>query len=806
VPAGTYDVTLKFAEIFFTQPGQRVFDIVINGTVVQPAFDIVAQAGGGAIALDKTYTVGPTSQITISFNTITNFPAVNAIAIAPTSGLGVGINPSTVTLTASQAQQFTATVTGTSNTAVNWTVTPSGLGTFSTNGNTATYTAPPSITTAQQVTVKATSVADNTKSAQAVITLSPTGAFSPIRVHAGGSAFTDPATGNIWSADTGFSGGTPFGSGGAVTDTANPSQAPLYQSERYGDFQYQFNVPSGTYTVNLKFAEIYWTQPGQRIFNVTINGQTVLNGFDIVAAAGGGFIAVDKPFTVGPTTQITIGFTSTVDNAEINAIEILSGTAPVGISMNPVSAALTASQTQDFTATVTGTTNTGVTWVLSPSNVGSITTAGNTATYKAPATITTSQQVTLTATSVADNTKSAGASINLTPAGTFSPIRVHAGGAAFTDSATGNVWSADTGFTGGSAFATGSTVTDTANPSQAPLYQSQRYGNFQYQFNVPSGTYTVNLKFAEIWWTQTGQRVFNVTINGQTVLSGFDIVAAAGGAFQAVDRAFTVGPTTQITIGFTSTVDNAEINAIEILSGSTAVGVSVSPPTAALTASQSQMFTATVTGTTNTVANWTIAPSGVGTFSTSGNTATYTAPATITTMQTVTITATSAADTTKSASATVTLSPPSATPIRVNAGGSAFTDSATGNVWSTDTGFSGGATFSTTTAVTNTANPTQAPLYQSERYGNFQYQFNVPNATHTVTLKFAELFWTAVGQRVFNVVINGQTVLTNFDIFSAAGGQFKAIDKTFTIPAASQITIQFVTVTDNAKVDAIQIQ
>jgi len=53
-----------------------------------------------------------------------------------------------------------------------------------------------------------------------------------------------------------------------------------------------------------------------------INGATVLTSFDIVAAAGGPLIAIDKSFTVGPTSTITIQFTSVVDNALVNAIQI----------------------------------------------------------------------------------------------------------------------------------------------------------------------------------------------------------------------------------------------------------------------------------------------------------------------------------------------------------------------------------------------------------------------------------------------------------------------------------------------------
>ena len=629
------------------------------------------------------------------------------------------------------------------------------------------------------------------------------GVFSPIRVEAGGGPFTDPATGNVWSADTGFTGGATYATGATITNTANPSQAPLYQTVRYGNFTYQFSVPSGTYTVKLKFAEVVWTGVGQRVFNVLINGQTVLSNFDIVAAAGAGFTAIDKSFTVGPVTQITIQFVTSVDNAMVNAIEILSGSGPVGVSVAPSTVTLTASQTQAFTATVTNTTNTAVTWQLSPpSGAGTLSISGNTATYTAPSSITT-QTATVTATSVADTTKSASATITLSSTG-FSPIRVNSGGGAFTDPATSNVWNADTGFTGGATYATGATITNTANPSQAPLYQAVRYGNFSYQFSVPSGTYTVNLKFAEVVWTAAGQRVFNVLINGQTVLSNFDIVAAAGAGFRAIDKSFTVGPVTQITIQFVTTVDNAMVNAIEILSGSGPVGVSVAPTAVTLTASQTQAFIATVTNTTNTAVTWTLSPAtGAGTLSISGNTATYTAPSSITT-QTATVTATSVADTTKSASGTITLSP--TTTIRVNAGGGAFTDPATGNVWSADTGFTGGATYATGATITNTANPSQAPLYQTLRYGNFTYQFTVPNGTHTVVLKFAETYWTSAGQRVFSVAINGTNVLSSFDIVAAAGGTGIAIDKTFTVGQTSTITIQFTTVVDNAQVNAIQIQ
>ena len=111
-----------------------------------------------------------------------------------------------------------------------------------------------------------------------------------------------------------------------------------------------------------------------------------------------------------------------------------------------------------------------------------------------------------------------------------------------------------------------------------------------------------------------------------------------------------------------------------------------------------------------------------------------------------------------------------------------------------------------TSGVTNAA---PAAVYQSERFGNLTYTF--PNLTassqYTVRLHFAELYQTAVGKRVFNVNINGTTVLSNFDIFAAATASYKAVVREFTTSAnaSGQLIIQSVTVTDNATIEGIEI-
>ena len=128
-----------------------------------------------------------------------------------------------------------------------------------------------------------------------------------------------------------------------------------------------------------------------------------------------------------------------------------------------------------------------------------------------------------------------------------------------------------------------------------------------------------------------------------------------------------------------------------------------------------------------------------------------------------------------------------------------------------DEDFTGGATSATTHAITTTGvtNPAPQSVYQHNRYGNFTYTIPglTAGASYTVRLHFAEEYWTTAGSRIFNVLINGTQVLTNFDIFATAGGEYIAVIEQFTATASSTgtITIQFVTVKDNAQVNGIEI-
>jgi beta-glucanase (GH16 family) len=145
----------------------------------------------------------------------------------------------------------------------------------------------------------------------------------------------------------------------------------------------------------------------------------------------------------------------------------------------------------------------------------------------------------------------------------------------------------------------------------------------------------------------------------------------------------------------------------------------------------------------------------------------------------------------------------------VNSGGSPSAQfSADTNFAGTMSGGTQAAPVTTTIDTSSVSSPAPQDVYQTERYGNFTYTFTnlTPGLTYKLRLHFAETYWTGVGQRRFNVMINGTQMLTNFDIIAAAGAANKANIQEFNVtPNTTQITIQYVTVTDNAKSSGIEL-
>jgi len=69
-------------------------------------------------------------------------------------------------------------------------------------------------------------------------------------------------------------------------------------------------------------------------------------------------------------------------------------------------------------------------------------------------------------------------------------------------------------------------------------------------------------------------------------------------------------------------------------------------------------------------------------------------------------------------------------------------------------------------------------LYQTCRYNVEGYRLAVPNGIYRVTLKFCEPHFNSRAKRVFDVKLQGKTVLSEFDIFAKVG-KFAAHDESF---------------------------
>ena len=336
-------------------------------------------------------------------------------------------------------------------------------------------------------------------------------------------------------------------------------------------------VDNGSYTVNLKFAELYFTSAGQRVFDIVINGQTVQSNFDIVARAGGANRAVESLHTwVINDGVIDIQLIGVTENPKINAIEILpvsSGTGTVATPTFSVAGGTYASaQTVAISTATAGAT-------IRYSTDGSTPSSTSGSVYNGAVTVAATATVKAIAYKSGWNDSSVmAATYTIAPPSstTGTTIRVNAGGPSYTDGS-GHVWSADTGFVAGNAYATGASI---GNTSDATLYQTERWNptKLEYRFTVDNGSYTVNLKFAELYFTSAGQRVFDIVINGQKVQSNFDVVAAAPGGNRAVDKSYAVTVTDgSIDIQLVAVTENPKINAIEILPVSSGPGTVAAP-------------------------------------------------------------------------------------------------------------------------------------------------------------------------------------------------------------------------------------
>jgi hypothetical protein len=155
--------------------------------------------------------------------------------------------------------------------------------------------------------------------------------------------------------------------------------------------------------------------------------------------------------------------------------------------------------------------------------------------------------------------------------GRIRPIRLVAGVAPVRDP-DGRIWRPDTVAEGGTIVKRSRPVENTNLPE---LFRSERFGNFRYTVPVArDGVYRATLYFHEAWFGEGnngglggGARIFDVFLNHQPLLSGFDILKTAGGPRKAYVRSFHgLRPNSRgkLVIEFEPRTNYACLNALEI--------------------------------------------------------------------------------------------------------------------------------------------------------------------------------------------------------------------------------------------------
>jgi hypothetical protein len=154
----------------------------------------------------------------------------------------------------------------------------------------------------------------------------------PVRLVTQVNSYTDHA-GEVWSPDNYYLGGQFFTDKPPVGGTQDPM---MFTSERAGNFTYAIPADTrGTYTVKLHFAETYFGPEasgvggaGSRVFNVTSDGVTLLDHFDIFREAGS-LHAIEKTFhglRPNPAGKLMLHFEPLSNYASVFGIEVLDET------------------------------------------------------------------------------------------------------------------------------------------------------------------------------------------------------------------------------------------------------------------------------------------------------------------------------------------------------------------------------------------------------------------------------------------------------------------------------------------------
>ncbi|MGW1817686.1 S8 family serine peptidase [Streptomyces sp. NPDC002125] len=144
----------------------------------------------------------------------------------------------------------------------------------------------------------------------------------------GGTKNSVDALGDTWTSDPAYTTGT-YGYLGSATrvgtsrSIAGTADQGRYATARQGMYEYRFDgLPSGTYRIELGFAELKSADPTDRVFDVMAEGVQVVPNLDLALEAGT-YTAHDRTVTVTVTDgQLNLRFVANEGKTLVNSIRV----------------------------------------------------------------------------------------------------------------------------------------------------------------------------------------------------------------------------------------------------------------------------------------------------------------------------------------------------------------------------------------------------------------------------------------------------------------------------------------------------
>jgi hypothetical protein len=324
-----------------------------------------ASASGDAVNYTAPSTAPAPATVTITAVSVAD-NSKHDVATVTINSIVVSISPASATVPVNDTASFTATIDNDpANLGVTWTVTGSGCsdaacGTIATISGAlgrVIYTAPSAVPTPATVSLTATSIADNGKTASAAITIVPP----------------------------------------AISVSVSPTSAVLAVNATQDFVATVDNDPANQ--------GVTWTVSG------TGCSGAACGTIDAVSSASGATVTYTAPPTIPSPGDITVTATSVSDHTKFGSA-VVTLASLISVSVTPTLAGIDVNTSRQFTATVSNDgSNSGVVWSAtgdgcSGAACGSFapasTASGEAVTFTAPATAPRPATITITATASAD--------------------------------------------------------------------------------------------------------------------------------------------------------------------------------------------------------------------------------------------------------------------------------------------------------------------------------------------------------------------------------------------------------------------